>query len=516
MLQAHRDDMSLERKPVAFGDLRGWIEALRAQGELQEIDAEVDWNIELGTIMRLAQGPGTGKALLFNNIKDYNKPTSRCRRIFGSGLNNYRRIAMMLGLPPDSHPRDLVNIGRTILTGAIAPKIVATGPVKENIVTGKDIDLYQLPAPYWNRLDGGRYLLTYGGCVTKDPANGVMNVGIYRGMVAERDRIPILMWRAQHIGHHFTAWQGGGKAEMPIAVAIGWEPSLGFCAGSPVPRGVCEYDVMGAIRGAPVELVKCESVDLYVPATAEIVIEGYLGLDPKTYVMEGPFAEVTGYVGGERSPKPTIRVTCITHRNDPILRGTIEGSLPASYSENAVCSSIMRAATAWNVLERAGVPGITDVWCPPVQAGMNLLIRLKQSYRGQAKQAANAIWGSSAGHVRYKHITVVDDDIDIHDYAAVDWAVAYRVNAGEDDVVIMPATFGMGIDPSTRKRDRNATLFGTGKWNRLLIDATVNLDYDPDPDYGGARFPPTVWPQKHDIDKAYARWTELGLGKPKI
>ena len=92
---------------------------------------------------------------------------------------------------------------------------------------------------------------------------------------------------------------------------------------------------MGAIRGAPVELVKCETVDLYVPATAEIVIEGYLGLDPKTYLMEGPYAEFTGYLAGDRSPKPTIRVTCITHRNDPILRGTIEGAMPGSYSENA-------------------------------------------------------------------------------------------------------------------------------------------------------------------------------------
>ena len=112
MFHARTEDMSAERKPVAFGDLRGWIAALKAQGELTEIDAEVDWNIELGTIMRLAQGPGTGKALIFNNVKDYNAPTSRCRRIFGSALNNYRRIAMMLGLPPDTHPRELVKIGR--------------------------------------------------------------------------------------------------------------------------------------------------------------------------------------------------------------------------------------------------------------------------------------------------------------------------------------------------------------------------------------------------------------------
>src|SRR3954447_18558627 len=102
MFQTRKEHMSVERNPTAFGDLRGWIDALRAQGELQEINAEVDWNIELGTIMRLAQGPGTGKALMFNNIKDYNKPDSLCRQLFGSSLNSYRRIAMMMGLPPDT------------------------------------------------------------------------------------------------------------------------------------------------------------------------------------------------------------------------------------------------------------------------------------------------------------------------------------------------------------------------------------------------------------------------------
>src|SRR5262249_17265480 len=120
MFQTRTEDISAERKPVAFGDLRGFIEALKSQGELAEIDAEVDWNIDRGTIMRRAKGPATGKALIFNNIKDYTPPASRCRRIFGSALNNYRRIAMMLGLPPDTHPRELVKIGRTMLTGSIA------------------------------------------------------------------------------------------------------------------------------------------------------------------------------------------------------------------------------------------------------------------------------------------------------------------------------------------------------------------------------------------------------------
>ena len=504
--------MSSERNPIAFGDLRGWLNALDKAGELQTIGAEVDWNIELGTVSRLAQGPGTGKALLFNKIRDYGE-NARCRQVFTGGLSSYRRVAMMMGRSPDTHPRELVKLGRTILTGAIPPKVVDTGPVKENIVKAGDIDLNDFPTPHWNRADGGRYILTYGGVVTKDHDTGVMNVGVYRGMVSGKNMIPILMWRAQHIGQHATSWQQAGKTEMPIAVAIGWEPSLDFVGGAPVPKGLCEYDVAGAIRGEPVELVKCETSDLYVPASAEIVIEGVLSFDPKTFLPEGPYAEFTGYVAGDQAPKPAIRVTCITHRTNPILRGTIEGTMPGSYSENSVTSSIMRSATAWNVLDRAGVPGVTGVWCPPVQAGVNTVVQVKQSYRGVAKQVANALWGSSAAHVRYKHVTVVDEDIDIHDYAAVDWAIAFRVNAGEDDVVIMPSTFGAGLDPSVRKRDRNVAQFGTGKWNRVLIDATINLDYDPDPELGGARFPPTVRPEQKDIDAVMARWDELGLKK---
>src|ERR1700758_2592012 len=146
---------------------------------------------------------------------------------------------MMFGLSPDTHPRELVRLGRTVLSQSLPPQVVKTGPVKENIVKGDDIDLYEFPVPQWNRADGGRYIMTYGGVVTKDPVSGVMNVGIYRGMIGREGRIPILMWRAQHIGHHVTAWQQAGYNEMPIAVAIGWEDALGFVGGPPGATGPC-------------------------------------------------------------------------------------------------------------------------------------------------------------------------------------------------------------------------------------------------------------------------------------
>ena len=504
--------LDIKRDKAVFGDLRGWLDVLRDAGELHEIDAEVDWDVELGNIVRLSQGTGYGPALLFKNIKDYKAPDALSQQVFCGSHTSYRRIAMMFGLPPDTPVRDLVKVCRTVFTERIPPVIVDTGPVKQNVITGDDIDLLKFPVPKWNRRDGGRYILTYAGCVTKDPDTEVHNVGIYRGMVVDRDRIAVLMWRAQGWGGHFTKHEERGE-KMPVAYVLGWEPSLGCVGGSPVPRDISEYDVMGAIRGAPVELVKCETVPLYVPASAEIVIEGWISPDPATFEEEGPYAEFTGYYATDRSKKHVTQVTCITHRDQPIFRGTIEGAVPGSYAENAVMSSVQRSASAWNALESAGVPGITDVFGQPIQAGVNMVVQMHQTYRGQAKQAAAALWGSSSSHVRYKHVTVVDDDIDIHDYAAVDWAIAYRVNAGEDDIIIYPANWGAGLDPSVRRRDANIHLFGTGKWNRVLIDATRNLDYEPDPSFGGDRFPPSVMPSEEDTAAVKARWKELGFEK---
>ncbi len=493
---------------MVFDDMRGWIEALRAEGELHEIDAEVHWDRELGTVARKAFGNGDGPALLFNAIADYR--SGRCTKLFTGGLSNYSRIAMMFGLAKDAPITDLVRAARAAFSSRLEPKVVETGPVKENIITGDDIDLLEFPVPKWHRKDGGRYINTFQGTVTKDPETGIYNVGIYRGMVGQKNTFPVLLWRPQHWGHHFTKHEGMGEA-MPVAFVYGWEPSLGFCASAPVPTGVSEYDVMGAIRGAPVELVKCETVDLMGPASAEIVVEGHISPDPATFEMEGPFGEFTGYYGGERAKRHTVRVSCITHRDDPILRGTLEGTMPKMLCENSVMSSVQRAALAWNVLDRAGVPGVTDVHCPAANNGTTLMIQLRQTYRGQAKQAAAAVWGSNAAHLRYKNIWVVDDDIDIHDYGALDWAFAYRVNAAEDDIVFFPGTFGSAIDPSTRLKYRDTEKFGTGKWCRVLIDATVNFDFEPEEAYGGNRYPDTVMPHAEDLALVERRWKEYGF-----
>ena len=147
----------------------------------------------------------------------------------------------------------------------------------------------------------------------------------------------------------------------------------------------------------------------------------------------------------------------------------------------------------------------------PIQACVNTVVSINQTYRGQAKQVALALWGNSASHVRYKHVTVVDADIDVHDYDAIDWALAWRFNAGEGDLVVYPENWGAGLDPSVRARDSNVHLFGTGKWHRVLYDCTINLDYEPDSQ--GRRYPPTIHPEKEDAEGIRNRWAQLGMDK---
>jgi UbiD family decarboxylase len=207
-----------------------------------------------------------------------------------------------------------------------------------------------------------------------------------------------------------------------------------------------------------------------------------------------------------------MQITCLTHRRDPIFRGTLEGTLPGSYSENSVMSSVQRAAIAWNILTAAGIPGVRDVYVPPITNGVNIVVQITKAYQGQPKQIAAALWGSSAAQFRYKHVTVVEDDIDPSSYEHVDWAFAHRVNAGEGGIVVFPGIFGSPIDPSTPLEDRNVAQLGTGLWNRVLIDATRSWRFERRPEWGGERFPPTVRPAPEDEARVRARWDELGLG----
>jgi UbiD family decarboxylase len=490
-------------------DLRATLAMLEQHGELARVTGEVDWDRELGAVTREAlyrKGP----ALLYENITGYNGPGALCRQLATSLMASRRRLALCLGLDENATNEFVVKHVLSRLDERVAPVMVNSGPVQEHTILPPDIDLEAFPVPRWHYLDGGRYINTYAAVVTKDPDTGSVNVGVYRGMIGGRDRIPVLLVASQHWGRHWTKYQDRGQ-RMPVACVYGWNPVMDIVAGSPVPEGVSEYEVMGALLGQPVPLVRCRTVDLEVPASAEIVVEGFIDPDPSTHQLEGPFGEFTGYVSDLPTMRPVIQATAVTHRTDPIFRGTLEGSLPGAPGENSHVSAVLRAAIAWKILERSGVPGVLDVFVHPVTNGTTIVVQIRKSSEGHAKWVASALWSTGAALYRYKNVIVVDEDVDPSDYSALDWAIAYRVRAGTDDVVVFRGTFGSPIDPSTPLEDRDLSTLGTGLWNRVLIDATKTWRYKARPEWGGATFPPTVAPAPEDRERVLRRWAEYGL-----
>ncbi|WP_051342976.1 UbiD family decarboxylase [Pseudonocardia spinosispora] len=495
--------------PPTTADLRTALADLERNGELATVSTEVHWNRELGAISRVAL-QRSAPALVFDNITDYNSTTALGHKVTTNLLASHRRMAILLGLDPNTAYPRLVEHVREHNGKGIAPVTVEAGPVQQNIVRGHDVDLTSLPVPHWHYLDGGRYINTFAAVVTRDPDDGQLNLGVYRGMIVGRNRIATLMVPSQGWGRHWAKWIKRGEP-MPVACVYGWHPVMDILAGSPIPHGVSEYDVMGGYLGAPVPLVDCQTVDLKVPATAEIVVEGFVSPDQEDYEWEGPFGEFTGYVSDVPKRRPAIEVSCMTHRDDPIFRGTLEGSLPGSAGENSCLSSVQRAGIAWATLETAGVPGISQVYIHPVTNGTTIVVQIDKVHEGHAKMVAAALWSSNAALYRYKYVIVVDTDVDPSDYSAIDWAIAYRVQPGSDDVVVFPGSFGSPIDPSTPLEHREVSKLGSGLWNRVLIDATKTFRYEPQEAWGGRSFPPTVQPAQEDLDLVHTRWSEYGI-----
>jgi 4-hydroxy-3-polyprenylbenzoate decarboxylase len=486
---------------MGYKNLREWVKLLESEGELKHVQAEVDWQGEIGAITRKVFTK-RGPALFFENIKGYKD--GPCTQLFTGGLATKSRIALMLDLPKDIRMRDLVEVARSRFKNPIEPIMVKDGPVKQNILKS-EIDLYKFPVPKWHDRDGGRYINTFCAVVTKDPDTGITNVGLYRGMIVDKDEIGVLLVPAQGWGIHYRKYQALNKP-MPVAVVYGCDESIVFSAATPLPRDLEEYKIAGGLLQEPLKLVKCETVDLEVPADAEMVIEGHISPNPGDYKMEGPFGEYTGYYG-ESAKRPIIKVSCLTYRDNPIFRGTLEGMNYQNPNEDSSVLVVSLSAVAKNILESQGVPGVIEVSAVPIT-----LVKIKKHFRGHAKQVAAALWGSSAAQYLFKFVIVVEDDTDIWNKRSVEEAISYRVNAEENDIVIFPGSFGAVLDPSTKVRDRNEVRFGTGKWARVLIDATRNWDYEKVPEWGNDIYPPSsVTISKENDELTEKRWKEYGI-----
>ncbi len=499
-------------------DLRSWMRDLEDAGLLRRVRAEVDWDQEIGALARINLAL-KGPALLFENIKDYRD--TLCTRLMTCGMATRDHVLRMTGLPGDTTDKELVRHFKETYRRPLPPVTVETGAVKQNILTGDAIDLFQLPVPKWHETDGGRYIDTFCGVITKDPESGRTNVGLYRGMLIGRDRIAKLVIPTQGWGTHFGKYAAQAKAlgkdgHMPVAVVYGWHDALPFCAGSPFPKHVDEWDMIGAILGRPVDLVKCETVDLEVPASAEIVVEGYIDPDPDTFESEGPFAEYPGYSAYKASPKPVLDVTCMTHRDNPVYRCALEGARPGFPSEDSPLCAYSWSAIAWNMLEDFGVDNVLDVWMPPVVTGTNIVVQIRKRYRGHGQQVANALWGTSAGQWFFKNVLVVEEDIDIRDPVALEWAVAFRVDAGNGQLLTFGPTFGSYLDPSMPPELAQPAKYGSGSWTRVLTDATRNWEFERIPEMDGRRFPAVNTIDPVLEKKIHARWSEYGIGVPYL
>ncbi|MDO8691398.1 MAG: UbiD family decarboxylase [Dehalococcoidia bacterium] len=399
---------------VAFHDLREYIDKLEQEGELLRIKEEVDWDLELGGIVRLATETDS-PAPLFEKIKGY----PQGYRVLGAPVANYRRIAIAFGLPPDTSFEDLLAFYISRKKDLVKPILVNTGPCKEVIDIGEKADLLKFPAPMLHLGDGGRYIGTYHIIVTKDPDSGWVNWGLYRLMVHDSRTLGGLVTPLQHMGAlYYDKFEPQDKP-MEFAICFGTEPVSNLIASFGVPMGTNEADVAGALRGQPVELVKCETVDLEVPATSEIVIEGIM--PPRERRDEGPFGEYTGFSGNIPRPMPVYKVTAITHRRDPILTACAAG-VPIDDTQAPL-------AVAWSAelleeLRQREFP-VRMVYVPPEYSNFLAAVSTKVPYANYPRKLADAIWASKPG-TNIHYVAVFDEDVDVTNLTEVVHAIFTR------------------------------------------------------------------------------------------
>jgi UbiD family decarboxylase len=395
-------------------------------------------------------------------------------------LATRRRYALALGVKPE----ELSLEWNRRVREPLEPVVVEKGACQEQVQVGKDVNLKRLPVPVWNEADGGPYL-TLSCHVTRDPVTGERNVGVYRNQVHDHNTLGILVEPYAHLRLQMA--KAPGKP-FPVAIALGTDPVVLMTATAPIPFGMDELKIAGALRRRPLELVKCLTVPLEVPASAEIVIEGEILPDETR--EEGPFGEFTGYYGGHRAARPVVRVKAITHRERPILHLTYEGQPP---SGSAMVVAVPREA---ELMRQIALPGVKQVHMSPGGGGaFHAVISVEKSYEGFGKYVGLAVLGTTAGR-SIKRVIVVDQDVNPFDPVAVEWAIATRVQP-DRDVEILKEMPGVILDPSMPDRIPRLT-------SKMIIDATR---------YDAKDFPPVCLPAAEAIAKVDREWERYGIAK---
>jgi UbiD family decarboxylase len=436
-------------------DLRGWLAALRAAGEVQEVKG-ADREREIGGIVDIYMRKMGNPAVLFDDIPGY----PRGYRILANILTSVRRINLTLGLPIDGSAIELVSFWRKYMKDApnISPVTVTSGPLLENVYSAKDVNIQTIPTPRWHEHDGGYYIGT--GCmvIMQDPDTGWINYGAYRVQSHGPAVATVMCSKGKHGDLIKRRWHELGKP-CPIAVVAGMHPALFMVAGLEIPYRKNEYDVAGGLIGEPVEVIKGPATGLPIPAQAEIAFEGFV--HPDDVLDEGPLGEWTGYYAGGKKKEPAIRIETFMHRSEPILLGAIPGVPP---DDDSFYRGTYRSGAVWNQLEAAGIPEVKGVWAHPAGGSrLWLTVAIRQLYGGHSKQAGIIASQCHAGAYANRVVVVVDDDIDPADMDQVVWAMCTRMEPREG-IEILRGCWSTVLDPMAYSTDdpRNA---------RIVIDA---------------------------------------------
>ncbi|MFG6668330.1 4-hydroxy-3-polyprenylbenzoate decarboxylase [Halomonas sp. HNIBRBA4712] len=488
---------------MKYKDLRDFIEALEARGELKRVKAEVDPYLEITEICDRTLRAG-GPALLFENVKGHDMP------LLGNLFGTPQRVAMGMGqdsvealrevgkllafLKEPDPPKGLKDaweklpIFKQVLS--MGPRVVRKAPVQEVVFEGDEVDLDQLPIQHCWPGDAAP-LVTWPLVITRGPNKKRQNLGIYRQQKIGKNRL-IMRWLSHRGGAlDFQEFQKAHPGEpYPVAVALGADPATILGAVTPVPDSLSEYAFAGLLRGSRTELVACHHADLEVPASAEIILEGFIY--PDDTAPEGPYGDHTGYYN-EVDTFPVFTVTRMTRRRDAIYHSTYTGRPP---DEPAILGVALNEVFV-PILNKQ-FPEIVDFYLPPEGCSYRMaVVTMKKQYPGHAKRVMMGVWSFLRQFMYTKFVIVLDDDVDARNWEDVMWAITTRMDPARDTVMVENTPIDY--------LDFASPVSGLG--SKMGLDATNKWPGETDREWGT----PIVMDEavKARVDE---RWESLGIG----
>jgi UbiD family decarboxylase len=474
---------------MPYLDLREYLKALEKQGKLFRISKEVDKDWELSAVAKLVfrKIPDERRpALLFENVKGSSMPVV-------TGVLGASRQVYAIALETALNFEEIFRRWSKAQTEPIPPVGVENGPCQEVVSLGEEVDLLKLPVPVWTVPHDPAPYFTSPYVISRDPETGARNVGTYRLELKGKRKTGIYFGNNLQDLRRIIGKYEKQNLPTPVAVVLGTDPVIGLTSVSKVAFGLDELAVAGGLRGKGVEVVRCKTSDLEVPATAEIVLEGEI--PPGVREDEGPFGEYAGYMS-RGGPSFVIDVKCMTTRRDPIFQAFVSQMPP---SESSCIRGFGFEVPVFKKLKYdLGLP-VTDLHYKTAGGSTAyLVISMKKEHEGQPKQA---MWGAWAALPRMgKFTVVVDDDIDVRDSFAVDWALSFRVQPARD-ICIVPETLSVPLDPSVPV-DVPVSDERRALGSKIGIDATKKRD-----------FPPIAFPPEEHILEIEKRWKEYGLDR---